>query len=51
MPDTSSILNIQEMKHPMYTSSSICHQFKVEISLGKLTEMSSTLKGEYTWKI
>ena len=36
---------------PMDTSSSIRHQFDVEIPRGKFVEITSILKGETTWKL
>ena len=37
--------------YPMDTSSSIRHQFNVEIRRGKLVEISSILKGESKWRL
>ena len=37
--------------YPMDTSSSIPHRFDVEIRRGKFAEITSILKGEFTWKL
>ena len=34
----------------MDTSSSICHEFNIEVSRQKSVDVSSTMKGKTTWK-